>query len=123
MPDIQVLGIIATAVIGAAGIVATHVYHVRGNQAQRTIFKKLPGAIVEILKQDLREKLSIQELNELIHQKSVDEDAGGQGDPLPYKACPRCGNTDLSRGMIEGPRDHIYYIIECKECRWSEWTE
>ena len=82
----------------------------------------MPDEIVDILKEDTREKLTIPELNELIYERSVDEDAWEQRDPLPYKACPRCGNTELTRGTLERP-GHIYYIIGCKECAWSESGE
>jgi hypothetical protein len=121
--DIEVLGIVLTAVVGVTGMAATHFYHVRGSREQKALLNKLPDAIVAILKEDVREQLSIDELNELIYRKAIDEDAWAKHDPLPYKACPRCGNTDLLRGEVEGHRDHRYYVIECDKCKWSEWTE
>lgn len=46
------------------------------------------------------------------------------GDPLPYFVCPSCASTELKRGQfIDEQQDDIYYIIECKKCRWSDCTQ
>jgi len=46
------------------------------------------------------------------------------GDPLPFKICPQCGNEVLNRrSYVDYEKDEAYYIVECKECGWSEWTQ
>ncbi len=109
--------------MGLIGVAATHTYHVLGNRRQTATLSKLPDKIVDILKGDIRDKLSIKELNELIWEKAIDWDAIDEPPGLLYKACPRCGNTDLTTGTFDGPRDHVYYVIGCKKCDWSEYTE
>ena len=123
--DVAVLGIIVTALVGLAAIIATHFYHVRASHEQKTLLGKLPDEIADTLKEDAREKLTIRELNDLIFEKSIDWDAPHQpGNPYtPWKACPRCGNTELTYGQVDGPRDHTYYITGCKECNWFESGE
>ena len=126
--DIGVLGIVVTALVGLAGIGATHFYHVCASREQKAIVDRLPDDLAAVLKEDAREKLTIPELNELIFRKSINEDALNESDPkrrdpLPYKACPSCGNTDLTRGISELRRGHVYYIIGCERCGWSEATE
>ena len=123
--DIGVFGIIVTAVVGLVGIGVTHFYHVRAGREQKTMLDRLPDEIVDILKEDAREKLTIPELNDLIFEKSIDWDAPHQpGNPYtPWKACPRCRNTELTYGEVDGPRDHRYYITGCKECNWFEAGE
>lgn len=45
-------------------------------------------------------------------------------DPFGLKACPKCGSTKLKGGLYtDYERDEVYYILECKECGWSDWTQ
>jgi hypothetical protein len=38
--------------------------------------------------------------------------------------CPRCKSLRLGGGtIIDETHDRLYYIIECIECGWSDWTE
>lgn len=40
------------------------------------------------------------------------------------KACPSCGSTQLkgsSATNYEG--DEVYYLLQCTECDWSDWTQ
>lgn len=38
--------------------------------------------------------------------------------------CPSCGGDDFKRSQtIDYQRDDTYYIIECNECGWGDWTE
>ena len=46
----------------------------------------------EVILNDNREKLSVFELNELIREKTIDEEVVEE---LPYMACPKCGSEDL----------------------------
>lgn len=44
--------------------------------------------------------------------------------PLGLRACPKCGSTRLRGGRYtDYERDKLYYILECKECGWSDWTQ
>jgi hypothetical protein len=48
----------------------------------------------------------------------------GNGDPLPYLVCPSCASTELHRSSVaDDRRDDIYYMINCKECGWEDWTQ
>lgn len=102
-----------------------HVYYRRASQDQKTLFNKLSEEVRDAILHDNREKLSVSELNELIREKTVDEDVGGV---LPYAACPKCGSEDLERTSDvevdygpEGPELGGYYdIVRCKECDWKK---
>ena len=38
--------------------------------------------------------------------------------------CPQCGASDFKRSTAtDYERDDTYYIIECKECAWGDWTQ
>jgi hypothetical protein len=38
--------------------------------------------------------------------------------------CPRCKSLKLDTySHLDERRDDIYYIVDCKECGWSEWTQ
>ncbi|MYL57488.1 hypothetical protein [Virgibacillus halodenitrificans] len=38
--------------------------------------------------------------------------------------CPSCKSLKLETfSHLDERRDEIYYIIECKECGWGEWTQ
>jgi len=51
-------------------------------------------------------------------------DTTHKGDPLPYRACPKCGNIKLKRSsIVDYAGDEEYFIIECTECGWSEWSQ
>ena len=45
------------------------------------------------------------------------------GDPLPYKACPKCGSVNLLRGGSENSKGETVYRIACGRCEWSDWSE
>lgn len=103
------------------GWVVTHIYSVRSNRDQQLLFNKLSAEIREYVLSDPRDQLTILELNKLLEEKTVDL---SRRDPLPYVACPKCGSQNLSRGMaFDEKRDHNYYVIECGNCPWQEWTE
>ncbi|PIP17557.1 MAG: hypothetical protein COX43_03700 [Parcubacteria group bacterium CG23_combo_of_CG06-09_8_20_14_all_35_9] len=68
-----------------------------------------------------KEKVRSKEIVKQYWKEVFDEDSD---DPLPFKICPRCGNDALNRSSYtdyEG--DEVYYIVECKKCGWSEWTQ
>ena len=46
------------------------------------------------------------------------------GDPFPYLVCPMCASRNLKRTVAtDYERDKSYYIIECKDCGWGDWTQ
>lgn len=63
-------------------------------------------------------KAIIDKLEEL----TINEEAAASGDPLPYKACPRCGGVDLRAWHGEHGRRH-YTGIKCSDCSWGDWGE
>lgn len=47
-----------------------------------------------------------------------------KGDPLGYLVCPSCGSDKLGRSSsTDHSRDDTYYIIECEDCGWGDWTQ
>lgn len=45
-------------------------------------------------------------------------------EPLPFKACPECGSTQLKKYMVtDHKRDENYFFVKCLECGWNEWTQ
>lgn len=67
--------------------------------------------------------MSVIELNKILEEKTIDKSEIGK-DPLPYIACPKCGSENLERNkMTDYHHDEIYYMITCKDCGWSNWTQ
>jgi len=75
--------------------------------------------------------LSLSEKGKLLKQNSTKEIVKkynaaiidtNTNDPLPFKACPKCGSTKLKRGSIHIGDDY-FFTIECTECGWSEGSE
>lgn len=46
----------------------------------------------------------------------------GDDDPLPHIICPLCGSSNLKRSTTTD-RDEIYYVIECEDCKWNDWSQ
>ncbi|MGH3452496.1 MAG: toll/interleukin-1 receptor domain-containing protein [Haloechinothrix sp.] len=45
-------------------------------------------------------------------------------DPLPYLVCPSCGSANLQRGTASDPSgDEHYYMIDCPDCGWGDWSQ
>lgn len=103
----------------------THAYYKKSSKDQNAVFNKLSEDVRDAILDDNREKLSILELNELIRQKTSDEEVG---EAIPYMACPRCGSENLERTSDvevdygpDGPESGmVYYIVRCKECGWEK---
>jgi hypothetical protein len=46
------------------------------------------------------------------------------GDPFPFLVCPMCASRNLKRTFAtDYERDKAYYIIECEDCSWGDWTQ
>jgi hypothetical protein len=102
-----------------------HAYYKKSSKDQNAVFNKLSEEVRVAILDDNREKLSVLELNELIREKTIDEEVG---EAIPYMACPKCGSEDLERTTdveVEYGPEGIesgtpYDIIRCKECGWTK---
>jgi len=102
----------------------SHYYHKKNTQA----LNKLPSEILEKIKIDPRNKLTIKELNDLIDFRTRDLTKKGLDS---YIACPKCGSKlikdkELIDYDIDGePDGSISYfpitadILKCKRCGWK----
>lgn len=46
------------------------------------------------------------------------------GDPFPYLVCPTCAGTNFKRSTVtDYERDDNYYVINCEDCGWGDWTQ
>ena len=104
----------------------THAYDKKSSKERDALFNKLSEELREVILGDEREKLSVLELNELIREKTIDEEVG---EAIPYyKACPKCGSEDLektSEAIVDGDREGISlagYVdfVHCKKCGWEK---
>lgn len=117
-----ILGLIIGGMI-SLGI--THVYYKKSSKDQNVVFNKLSEEVRDAILNDNREKLSVLELNELIREKTINEEVG---EAIPYMACPKCGSEDLERTSDvevdygpEGPELAGHYdIVRCKKCGWTK---
>jgi predicted RNA-binding Zn-ribbon protein involved in translation (DUF1610 family) len=120
----QILLFLLGLVLGALtswGI--THTYYKKSSVDQKALYNKLSKEVRDAILNDSRDKLSVLELNELIREKTIDEEVG---EAIPYMACPRCGSEDLERTLDaevdygpEGPELAGHYdIVRCKKCDW-----
>ena len=117
-----ILGLIIGGMI-SLGI--TYVYYKKSSKDQDVVFNKLSEEVRDAILNDNREKLSVFELNELIREKTIDEEVG---EAIPYLACPKCGSEDLERTSdvevdygTESPELAGHYdIVRCKECGWTK---
>ena len=120
----DVLSLIAGAILGGMfswGISAY--YYKKSNEDQRSLFNKLSSDVRQAILGDARENLTVRELNGLLEAKVLDEEAATH-DPLPYKACPTCGNEELVRtSHLDREGDEEYYVIGCTSCGWSDWSQ
>jgi predicted RNA-binding Zn-ribbon protein involved in translation (DUF1610 family) len=107
---------------GAISWFLTHGYYRKSSKEQAAISKKLSEEVRKIILEDPRDSLTVLDLNRLLDSKTIDKHRMNQGDPLPYKACPKCGSTDLARGEINRADDN-YFVISCKDCDWQDWTQ
>lgn len=110
-------------VLGAlASWMITHNYYRRSSADQKRLYEKLSAEVRDAILDDSRESLSVRELNQLLDDKTVDSEAVDA--PLPFKACPKCGSQELDRrDVTDYEHDEMYFYIECKQCKWGEWTQ
>lgn len=105
---------------GMISWVITHLYYQKSTTEQKAITSKLSREVKEAILNLHTEKLTVKDLNKLLEEKTIDGEANG--DPLPFKACPKCGSTKLERGSADY-HDDLYYFIKCTECEWNEWSQ
>ena len=89
----------------------------QANAEQARILNKLPDEFKKKLDEDVRDRLSVIELNELLDRRVRDPKG-----PMGYKACPTCGSEDLDyRSQVDPQRDDLYEFVTCKKCGWGDW--
>ncbi len=115
-----ILFILGVVLGGVISWWVSHAYYRKANHDQKRLFDKLSGDVRSAILQDKRDSLSVRDLNELLEKKTIKSPL--DGDPLPYKACPKCGSEKLKRQEINTDDDN-YYVIQCSECQWNEWTQ
>jgi hypothetical protein len=109
--------------------ILTHLYYRRGNRDQNKFFNKFSKDIREMILADKRDSLSVLDLNDLLRKKIIDYEIPG---PFKYKACPKCGSSNLWRGkdywvdVEAGDNGEAVYsgtpysVIECMDCHWRK---
>jgi len=115
-----VLFILGVVLGGIVSWRISYAYYRKANEDQKILFGKLSESVRQTILQDKRESLSVRELNELLEKKTIENPTAG--DPLPYKACPKCGSQRLKRSEII-KQDDNYYVIQCADCNWNDWTQ
>lgn len=104
-----------------SGWLTTHIYYKINEKQNLELNKKLSKEVKDIILKTKQRDLSIKELNKLLEKKTFDKDSS---DPLPFIACPKCGNKKIEKSTHDDyERDESYFIISCKKCGWSEWTQ
>lgn len=98
-----------------------HIYYRKSSNDQKRFYLKFSKDVRNVILQDNRAKLSVRDLNELLKEKTMNPKSR---DPLPYKACPKCGSKDLNRSeLTDNRRDETYWTITCRSCGWYDWTQ
>jgi hypothetical protein len=115
-----VLFVLSVVLVGAISWWISRAYYLKANREQKTLFDKLSGDVRSAILEDSRNTLSVKELNDLLETKTIKQP--WEGDPLPYKACPKCGSEKLERDEII-KNDDNYYVVQCPKCRWNDWTQ
>ncbi|BDT97316.1 AlbA family DNA-binding domain-containing protein [Nocardia sputorum] len=54
-----------------------------------------------------------------VYQQHLRDDSSYFG----IKFCPECGSQDFQTASQVAPHDVLIYIIRCKRCDWSDWSE
>jgi len=87
-------------------------------QDQYKLNKYLSEETQRVIINSKKENMSVKELNEILYEKTIEENSLA---PLPYKCCLKCGNENLkfSSPFYKGK---TYYIANCEECEWKDWT-
>lgn len=97
-------------------------YYTKSTKDDIAAFNKLPQMVKQILLKTKADELTVLELNKILQKKKIYD--SNSDDLLPYKCCPQCGSQKLERSShFDYEHDRIYYFIECKICKWSEYTE
>lgn len=125
--------------IAAGGIISwiiTYAYYKKGSKdlkielAQlKELVSKLPQVVIDGLKHDSRQKLTVAELNTLIDAQTRPEHPQG---PLDVIACPKCGSPslDTTPGVIEDWESNEdgepsfcgtgFEQVRCRDCGWND---
>jgi predicted nucleic-acid-binding Zn-ribbon protein len=98
----------------------SHYYYQRSNQETPDWFSV--SSIKEILTKNPDDiDWTAQQIVNLYNKKVFNNHSS---DPLPFNFCPKCGSEKLERSTHDDhERDKSYFLISCKECGWSDWTQ
>ena len=108
-------------VLGAAiswGI--SHYYYYRGNRETPSWFST--ENLKEILTKNPEDvDWTARQIVKLYNKNVFDESSS---DPLPFRACPKCGSENLKRSSHNDyQNDESYFVISCNQCDWSDWSQ
>ena len=110
--------ILETAVSIVASVVVTwivaHLYYQRGSRYLQSLVDKLPDVLVERLALQPQHKLTLDELEELIHEADAFPTDFGI---FPNK-CPECGSKLDFRGDSGSEYHEPEMWAECPACGW-----
>jgi TIR domain len=88
-------------------------------------FKIDPATPIEDIAQEITGNPSDVQVAQLIQTRLIHlmQRKSKKGDPLPYLACPQCASTKLHRDIRFSSTDDEYYVIQCDDCGWYDWTQ
>lgn len=110
--------IIGAILGGLIGWFTSHSYYNKGSKDQERLCNKLNKDLRKIILNANANKLGIKELNQLLERKSIDQNSS---DPLPYTACPKCGNQKLKKNSYSD-ENTIAFFVSCPKCKWQEMS-
>ena len=74
--------------------------------------------IYDDARDELFPRAVVQTYHDIIHDKN------SKLNKFHLAMCPQCASSELEERMsVDHKHDEVYYIIECKECGWSDWTQ
>ena len=121
----EIIKLLISAVLGGIfSWLITHIYSKKTLSDQEIIFSKLSDNLKKTILYSKAKNLTVKDLNNLIEKQTIDYKDMQSGDPLPYKACPKCGSKNLKKGeYMDYKKDESYYVVRCKKCGWQDWTQ
>ena len=106
--------ILGTIVGALVSWLLSSIYYRRGAADLRSIVDQLPTVVVAKLSREAKRKLSIDELEELIHEAGAFAADGG----LFPNSCPKCGSTLEYRESMGNEMVDPEMYAECLACGW-----
>ena len=119
------IGIVAG---GLMTFITTHLYY----RAQKRNDEKLAENVLNKLSPELKKiildqnikNISVKGLHKILDDKIIDKKELEKGNPMPYKACCKCGSKNLFfNEATDNKLDEVYYFVKCKDCGWQDWSQ